>query len=67
MDFKEIIYQKSEGIARVTINRPERYNAFTALTLEEMHAAFRDAWADNEVGVVVLTGIGDKAFCNRSC
>ena len=61
--FKEIIYQKSEGIARVTINRPDRYNAFTAVTLEEMHAAFRDAWADNEIGVVVLTGIGDKAFC----
>jgi 1,4-dihydroxy-2-naphthoyl-CoA synthase len=38
MDFKEIIYEKSEGIAKVTINRPERYNAFTALTLEEMHA-----------------------------
>ena len=63
MDFKEIIYEKSAGIARVTINRPERYNAFTAVTLEEMHAAFRDAWADNEIGVVVLTGIGDKAFC----
>ena len=63
MDFKEIIYEKKEGVARVTINRPERYNAFTALTLEEMHAAFRDAWADNEIGVAVLTGIGDKAFC----
>ena len=63
MDFKEIIYEKSAGIARVTINRPERYNAFTAVTLEEMHAAFRDAWADNEIGVLVLTGIGDKAFC----
>ncbi len=37
MDFNEIIYEKKEGIARVTINRPERYNAFTALTLEEMH------------------------------
>jgi len=63
MDFKEIIYEKQEGIAKVTINRPERYNAFTALTLEEMHAAFSDAWADNEIGVAVLTGIGDKAFC----
>lgn len=63
MDFKEIIYEKSAGIARVTINRPERYNAFTAVTLEEMHTTFRDSWADNEIGVVVLTGIGDKAFC----
>jgi len=63
MEFNEIIYEKRGGIARVTINRPERYNAFTALTLEEIHTAFRDAWADKEVGVVVLTGIGDKAFC----
>ncbi len=63
MKFKEIIYEKSGGIAKITINRPERYNAFTALTLEEMYAAFRDAWADNEVGVVVLTGAGDKSFC----
>ena len=63
MEFKEIIYEKDRGIARVIINRPQRYNAFTALTLEEMFSAFRDAWADKEVGVVVLTGSGDKAFC----
>ena len=63
MDFNDIIYEKTEGIARVTINRPERYNAFTALALEEMYSAFRDAWADKEIGVVVLTGIGEKAFC----
>lgn len=63
MEFKEIIYEKDGGIARVIINRPQRYNAFTALTLEEMFSAFRDAWADKEVGVVVLTGSGDKAFC----
>ena len=62
MDFKEIIYTKDAGIAKITINRPKRYNAFTALTLEEMYAALRDAWVDNEVGVVVLTGAGDKAF-----
>ncbi|RJR27535.1 MAG: 1,4-dihydroxy-2-naphthoyl-CoA synthase [Desulfobacteraceae bacterium] len=63
MDFAEIIYEKREGIARLTINRPERYNAFTALTLEEIYLAFRDAWADKSVGVVVLTGAGEKAFC----
>jgi len=63
MEFREILYEKKEGIARVTINRPQRYNAFTALTLEEMFQAFRDAWADKSVGVVVLTGSGDKAFC----
>ena len=63
MEFREIIYEKKEGIGRVTINRPKRYNAFTALTLEEMYLAFRDAWADRSLGVVVLTGSGDKAFC----
>jgi naphthoate synthase len=63
MEFQEIIYEKKEGIGRITINRPQRYNAFTALTLEEIYLAFRDAWADRSVGVVVLTGSGEKAFC----
>lgn len=63
MEFKEIIYEKREGIGQITINRPQRYNAFTALTLEEMYQAFRDSWADRSIGVVVLTGSGDKAFC----
>ncbi|UCF95131.1 MAG: 1,4-dihydroxy-2-naphthoyl-CoA synthase [Desulfobacterales bacterium] len=63
MEFREIIYEKKEGIAKVIINRPARYNAFTSLTLEEMHTALRDAWVDRKVGVVVLTGVGDKAFC----
>jgi naphthoate synthase len=63
MEFKEIIFEKKDGIAKITINRPQRYNAFTALTLEEMFLAIRDAWADKSVGVVILTGSGDKAFC----
>ncbi len=63
MDFNEIIYQKKDGVAKVIINRPKRYNAFTALTLMEMFHALRDAWADKSIGVVVLTGAGDKAFC----
>jgi len=63
MEFKEIIYEKKQGIGRITINRPQRYNAFTALTLEEMYHAFRDSWADRSIGVVVLTGAGEKAFC----
>ena len=63
MDFKEIIYQKKDGVARITINRPEKLNAATQLTMSEMVTAFSDAWADNSVGVVVLTGIGDRAFC----
>jgi dihydroxynaphthoic acid synthetase len=63
MTFKEIIYEKKDGIAKVIINRPQRHNAFTPLTLEEMHAAFRDVWADKTIGVAVLTGAGEKAFC----
>ena len=63
MELKEIIYEKKDGIAKITINRPQRYNSFTALTLEEMFLAIRDAWADKTVGVVILTGSGDKAFC----
>jgi len=63
MEFDEIIYEKKEGIAKIIINRPERYNAFTATTLEEMYQALRDAWADKSIGVAVLTGMGEKAFC----
>jgi len=63
MKFKEIIYEKKDGVAKVTINRPERYNAFTALTLEEMYNAFRDTWSDKTIGVIVLGAVGDKAFC----
>ncbi|HKZ39882.1 MAG TPA: enoyl-CoA hydratase/isomerase family protein [Candidatus Hodarchaeales archaeon] len=61
--FKEIIYEKENWIAKVTINRPQAYNAYTTLTLEEMKIAFRDAAWDDRIAVVVLTGTGDKAFC----
>jgi naphthoate synthase len=63
MDLKDILFEKTNGIAKITINRPEVYNAFRALTVREMIWAFRDAWDDNSIGVVVLTGAGDKAFC----
>ena len=63
MDFKEILYDKKEGVARLTINRPEKLNAFTTRTLREMIEALTDAWFDKEVGVVVITGAGDRAFC----
>jgi naphthoate synthase len=63
--FEEIIYEKAaEGIAKVTINRPEKRNAFTPRTVEEMKAAFDDARDDSGIGVVVLTGQGEKAFCS---
>ena len=59
----EIIYEKKDGVARITINRPEKLNATTQLTCHEIVQALSDAWVDNSVGVVVLTGIGDRAFC----
>jgi 2-ketocyclohexanecarboxyl-CoA hydrolase len=64
MTFQDILYEKKDGVAWITINRPAVRNAFRAQTVDEMVAAFRDAWADGDVGVVVLTGAGDKAFCS---
>jgi len=63
LDFKDIIYEKRPGVARVTINRPEAYNAFATSTQDELIEAFEDAANDGTVGVVVFTGAGDKAFC----
>ena len=61
--FEDITYVVEESAAIITINRPERYNAFRAKTVEELIAAFRLAWADRQVQSVILTGAGDKAFC----
>lgn len=63
-EYEDIIYEKAEGIARITINRPEVRNAFRPKTVFEMKEAFDDAHDDPEVGVVLLTGAGDKAFCS---
>jgi 2-ketocyclohexanecarboxyl-CoA hydrolase len=63
MAFTDVLYDVADGIATITINRPEVYNAFRALTVEELIKAFKSAWADSSVGVVILTGAGDKAFC----
>ena len=62
MDFTDIIYEKSDGIATITINRPEVMNAFRGETVREMVEAFRDAAHDRSVGVVILTGAGERAF-----
>ncbi len=64
LDFRDIKYQKAEGIAKITINRPEVRNAFRPLTVFEMCNALNDARDDPETGVVILTGEGDKAFCS---
>jgi len=62
--YEEIRYHKAEGIAKITINRPKRRNAFTPLTVDEMRDALDNARMDTEIGVIVLTGEGDKAFCS---
>ena len=62
-EFKDIIYEKRPGVARITINRPEVFNAFTTDTQFELTEAFEDAASDAHIGVVVFTGAGNKAFC----
>lgn len=63
-DFQDIKYQKAEGIAKITINRPKVRNAFRPETVQEMISALHMARYDDEVGVVILTGEGTKAFCS---
>ena len=60
--FEDIIYAKSDGVATVTINRPQVYNAFRPQTIDEMLEAFGDAWHDEQIGVIVLTGAKGN-FC----
>jgi 2-ketocyclohexanecarboxyl-CoA hydrolase len=61
--FEDLLYEKDDGVAVVTINRPDKLNAFRAETCTELVAAFEDAWADRTIGAVILTGAGDRAFC----
>jgi naphthoate synthase len=68
-DFKDIIYEKMDGIAKITINRPEKRNAFRPETVFEMYEAFSDAREDQTIGVILLTGYGPAkdgkyAFCS---
>ncbi|XP_076884784.1 1,4-dihydroxy-2-naphthoyl-CoA synthase, peroxisomal-like [Bidens hawaiensis] len=65
-EFTDIVYEKSEGeaIAKITINRPERRNAFRPHTIKELIRAFNDARDDSTIGVIILTGKGTKAFCS---
>ncbi len=62
-EFTDVIYEVENGLAWIIINRPDRYNAFRARTIDELVLAFKRAWADNSVGTICLTGAGDKAFC----
>jgi naphthoate synthase len=62
--YSDILYNKFEGIAKITINRPEVRNAFRPLTVVEMMKALEDARNDDQIGVIILTGEGEKAFCS---
>ncbi|HWN89990.1 MAG TPA: enoyl-CoA hydratase-related protein, partial [Verrucomicrobiae bacterium] len=64
MSYSDILYEKKDGVAWVTINRPEVRNAFRTRTVAELTEAFLDARWDRAIGVAVLTGAGDKAFCS---
>lgn len=63
-EFTDILYEKYEGVAKITINRPEIHNAFRPLTVMEMSRALENARNDETTGVVILTGKGEKAFCS---
>ena len=68
-NFEDILYEKQKGVAKVTINRPEKRNAFRPKTVSEMYEAFLDAREDSTIGVVLLTGAGPHtdgkyAFCS---
>jgi len=63
MPYEALLYDVSDGVATITINRPERRNALSWTVMSELRDAFEAAKADGEVRVVTLTGAGDKAFC----
>ncbi len=63
-EYEDIVYETTDGIAKITINRPEVRNAFRPTTLFELSEAFDVARNDQSVGVIILTGAGDKAFCS---
>jgi dihydroxynaphthoic acid synthetase len=66
-DYEDLVYEKKYleegGVARLTINRPQKLNAFTGKTIRHMYECINDINADPSIGVVILTGAGDKAFC----
>lgn len=62
--YQDILYHQAEHIAKITINRPEVRNAFRPQTVRELSDAFRRAHLDPEIGVIILTGAGELAFCS---
>jgi len=63
-NYQDILYDHADGIAKITINRPQVRNAFRPETIREMMEAFHNAHMDPEIGAIILTGAGDKAFCS---
>jgi naphthoate synthase len=63
-EYGDILYEKGDGLAKITINRPERRNAFRPQTLAELREAFTRARDDLEVGAIIFTGAGTEAFCS---
>jgi dihydroxynaphthoic acid synthetase len=63
LEFTDITFAIDRGVAILTINRPDRYNALRGRTVDELLSAFKSAWVDPTVGAVILTGAGEKAFC----
>ena len=61
-EYSEIIFERDDKIAKITMNRPEKHNAFTPVTVAEMIDAFNICRDDSTIGVIILTGAGDKAF-----
>ena len=62
-ELQDVLYEVDQGLAWVTINRADRFNSFRGRTIDELIFCFKAAWADSSVGVIALTGAGEKAFC----
>jgi 2-ketocyclohexanecarboxyl-CoA hydrolase len=62
-ELTDVTYEVDDGLAWITIDRPDVYNAFRGRTVDELIRCFKAAWTDRAVGVVALTGAGDRAFC----
>lgn len=63
-ELEDVRYEVERGLAWITIDRPDRFNAFRARTVDELIRCFKAAWADPAIGVIALTGAGERAFCS---
>jgi 2-ketocyclohexanecarboxyl-CoA hydrolase len=66
MDFQDLLYEVRNGVAWITINRPDKMNAFRGTTCDELIKALHKAGYDRTIGCIVLAGAGDRAFCTRA-